>query len=101
MQAADDSLSPLDVSPSIPRVPCATDAWFQEERLPVCQARKGRLFPWSGHNRKTVGWTARRRPGRLTEAGNVEKIYVRGGNPLSGAIRVGGSKNASLGLMAA
>jgi UDP-N-acetylglucosamine 1-carboxyvinyltransferase len=31
----------------------------------------------------------------------MEKIYLRGGNPLSGSIRVGGSKNASLALMAA
>jgi UDP-N-acetylglucosamine 1-carboxyvinyltransferase len=31
----------------------------------------------------------------------LEKIYVRGGNPLVGSIRVGGSKNASLALMAA
>lgn len=31
----------------------------------------------------------------------VERIYVRGGTPLVGAIQVGGSKNASLALMAA
>jgi len=31
----------------------------------------------------------------------VEKIYVRGGIPLQGTIRVGGSKNASLAIMAA
>jgi UDP-N-acetylglucosamine 1-carboxyvinyltransferase len=31
----------------------------------------------------------------------VEKIYVRGGTPLEGTIRVGGSKNASLAIMAA
>lgn len=31
----------------------------------------------------------------------MDKIYVRGGNPLSGSIRVSGSKNSSLPLMAA
>lgn len=31
----------------------------------------------------------------------MEKIYVRGGTPLEGSIRVGGSKNASLAIMAA
>jgi UDP-N-acetylglucosamine 1-carboxyvinyltransferase len=31
----------------------------------------------------------------------VDKIYIRGGNPLEGSIRVSGSKNSSLGLMAA
>ncbi len=31
----------------------------------------------------------------------MERIYVRGGVPLRGTIRVGGSKNAGLGLMAA
>jgi UDP-N-acetylglucosamine 1-carboxyvinyltransferase len=31
----------------------------------------------------------------------VEKIYVRGGTPLGGTIRVGGSKNATLAIMAA
>lgn len=31
----------------------------------------------------------------------MEKIYVRGGTPLEGTIRVGGSKNASLAIMAA
>lgn len=31
----------------------------------------------------------------------MEKIYVRGGTPLEGTIRVGGSKNASLPIMAA
>lgn len=31
----------------------------------------------------------------------MEKIYVRGGSPLSGTIRVSGSKNASLAIMAA
>jgi UDP-N-acetylglucosamine 1-carboxyvinyltransferase len=31
----------------------------------------------------------------------MERIYVRGGIPLSGSIRVGGSKNATLALMAA
>src|ERR1051326_8152346 len=35
------------------------------------------------------------------EQAGVERIYIRGGNPLRGAIRVGGSKNASLALMAA
>lgn len=31
----------------------------------------------------------------------MEKIYVRGGNPLRGSLRVSGSKNASLALLAA
>jgi UDP-N-acetylglucosamine 1-carboxyvinyltransferase len=31
----------------------------------------------------------------------VDRIYVRGGHPLAGTIRVGGSKNASLALIAA
>jgi len=35
------------------------------------------------------------------EQAGVERIYIRGGNPLRGTVRVGGSKNASLALMAA
>jgi UDP-N-acetylglucosamine 1-carboxyvinyltransferase len=35
------------------------------------------------------------------EQPEVERIYIRGGNPLEGTIRVGGSKNAALPLMAA
>src|SRR5438874_9518779 len=35
------------------------------------------------------------------EHARVERIYVRGGSPLTGAIPVGGSKNAGLALMAA
>src|SRR5436309_9336992 len=31
----------------------------------------------------------------------MERIYVRGGAPLTGSIQVGGSKNATLALMAA
>jgi UDP-N-acetylglucosamine 1-carboxyvinyltransferase len=37
----------------------------------------------------------------VQEAARVEKIYVRGGNPLRGSVRVSGSKNASLPIMAA